>query len=110
MKTLALVALLCLPAFAVGAGAPAKTPETFGVPWDKALHFGVGYIAADLMDDLGRKTAAPHWKRVLVSLGLGLLLASGKEALDSVTPGNKWDWQDWAATVAGSGVAITFNF
>lgn len=83
-------------------------PSTLGIPWDKALHAGVGYISADgtrkLEDFMGirdRYSIAP--------IMVAALLASAKEGIDSETPGNKWDWSDWLATMGGASANYTFD-
>lgn len=68
----------------------AHTPESAGVPWDKAIHFSVGYVASDV----ALKVKDAWWVPVAVSA----TLAAGKEASDA-----RWDWADFGATMAGCG-------
>lgn len=100
MRRLALAFLLLMP----------LPVRAVNLELDKLVHFGVGYIAADALDDLGRARGGARWSRVVMSLGTGIVLASLKEGYDSLQPKNKWDWSDWGHTVAGAGVAVTFNF
>lgn len=88
------VLALVLGLLLIGKSLGAHTPESAGISWDKALHFSVGYIATDATERVTRK----WWAGVAVSAAL----ASAKEASDS-----RWDWQDWTATMLGSGAKLT---
>lgn len=81
-----------------------------GIQEDKQLHFAVGYIGADLVNVAGTWADLPPWKRRAVAIFSMVLLASAKEGIDSITPKNKWDWQDWGATVGGAGIDITLHW
>jgi hypothetical protein len=87
--------------------ASAKMPETYGIPWDKALHFSAGYVTADLTQ---RGTA---WTGIrdpyhLYPLLSAVTIASVKEGLD--VGGTGWNWNDWTSTLIGGGVHWTIHF
>lgn len=54
---------------------------------DKWKHFGINYAICALLGDYG------------VPFALGASL--GKEYGDKMSPGNKWDWKDILADLAG---------
>ena len=120
----ALVILLML-AGSLSAGDSLPTPgfkEPLCVGWDKPMHFGAGAMAGEF----GRVVAGVTgeitglWPRHgWFSDTVAPILAAGvagalKETSDAQEPGNKWDTQDFFATVAGSvpgaGIRITWTY
>lgn len=107
MKTIFLITLLL--ASSAHAGVNFITQLT-GIQEDKQIHFAVGYISSDFFATKAEKMGASIWESRAIGLGSALCLATAKEGVDSLTPKNKWDWQDWTATVLGSVVNISIHF
>lgn len=80
-----------------------------GVPQDKQLHFAAGYIASDALQAITAWARWDPWAGRALALGAGLTLATGKELLDSTQKGNHFDWNDWTATMLGTGINLTLH-
>ena len=105
MKKLVVVLALLL---ALGCQSYGLTIET-----DKVAHLGIGYIVSDVVGSL-KLTGEPTLDQVIIPLTVVILVATGKELLDSRQIGNRYDWKDWGYTVAGGtlklGVKFTIQF
>ncbi len=89
----------------LGAGLRSESmPKTFGIPWDKALHFGAGYIVADMSLFLEKKTGIKD-RYALGPFFAVATIAAVKESMDPV-----FDWNDFAATLFGGGVKVVIRW
>lgn len=87
----------------------AKMPETYGVPWDKALHFSAGYVGADLTQWAEKQVGIKDKWHIGPFITV-FLLASIKESFDTREGGTGWNWDDWNATMFGGRVHYAFKF
>ena len=69
---------------------------------DKAMHFGACALVAVTGSLLARAFAAPWACGMVLAVYAGLAAGLGKEYGDHAAPGNRWDWGDVWADLAGA--------
>lgn len=69
---------------------------------DKKMHFVVCAAASLVVMVLFRAISSVVADAALASVLCSLSLGVGKEYGDKVSPGNRWDWWDFAADAAGA--------
>lgn len=124
MRRIMILAILLL-AGSLYASDSLPTPgfkEPLGLGWDKPMHFAAGALAAEFGRVMAGTTGeiTGLWPRHgWFSDTVAPILAAGvagalKETSDAQEPGNKWDTQDFLATVAGSipgaGIRLTWAY
>lgn len=76
-----------------------KFAEICHIPYDKMLHLLANFVLslASFID---------------IGLGIGLSVgaSAGKEFGDMMSPGNRWDWLDIVADVAGLCIGLALRF
>jgi hypothetical protein len=76
---------------------------------DKVAHLGMGYIVSDVIGSLNL-TGDKTLDKIVIPLASVILVATGKELLDSRQVGNRYDWKDWGYTVAGGALKLGVKF
>jgi uncharacterized protein YfiM (DUF2279 family) len=77
---------------------------------DKKLHFGAGIFTSAAGYTLVWEKTKNKKKALIAGIGTAILAGTVKELADSTKPGNKFDFEDLAATTLGGiSFSVTIN-
>ena len=75
---------------------------------DKIKHIVAGILAAVIVALPAYLDSSNLFTGVWASLTAGAVAGVVKEFCDMRTDGNKWDWKDFACTIAGAAIVAVF--